>query len=166
MVDWIRNWIMQIAGITVLGSLCDMVMPQGEMRKYVKMVIGLILVFAVLRPIVSIPAEKINIDVPKNQQFEAMELKEKLNKTEQKKIIAIYCRKIEGKILSEIQKEYDCEVFIDVKVEEKEKMTFGNITQVEIVCEEKRERVDAKKLKKVISQKFGVDEESVEIRVN
>lgn len=165
-MEWIRSWIMQIAGIIVLGALCDMVMPDGDLRKYVKMVIGLILAFAVLRPIVSIPIDEINLEVPKNQRLEAMELRENLSKTEQKKIISIYCRKIEEKIVKEIQKELNGEVFVNVKVEEEEKMMFGNINEVEIVCEAVSEGIDAKKIKSIVCQKFGVADEAVKVRIN
>lgn len=37
-MEWIRNWAMQVAGITVLAAICDVIMPRGNMQKYVRMV--------------------------------------------------------------------------------------------------------------------------------
>ena len=165
-MEWIRSWIMQIAGIIVLGALCDMIMADGDTKKYVKMVIGLILAFAVIRPIFNISTEKLHIDVPQSAHVEALELSNRLDEFERNKIITLYCRNLEEKIMNEIQKEWICEVWVDVKVEEKDEAEFGNINEVRIVCESLPEGADEDKIIRIVHQRFGVDEDSVKIQIN
>ncbi len=41
-MEWMRDWIMKIAGVILLNVMCDMVIPKGEMKKYVNIITGLI----------------------------------------------------------------------------------------------------------------------------
>ena len=165
-MGWIRGWIMQIAGIIVLGALCDMIMPEGDMKKYAKLVVGLVFAFAVVRPIVNISTENLVEAIPKNARVEAVELRDSLDDLEKKQIISLYCGKLEDKIREEIRGECPGEIWIDVKVEEKDKENFGNIRKIEILCKKTDKGVDAEKIRNAVRNKFRVDEETVEVTVN
>ena len=40
----ISSWLLSVAGIIILGVLCEMILPDGQMNKYVKVIFS----FAVL----------------------------------------------------------------------------------------------------------------------
>lgn len=47
------QWVVTVAGIAILAVLCDIVMPDGQTRKYIKTVIGVVVTLVMIQPIVS-----------------------------------------------------------------------------------------------------------------
>ncbi|MFA6859843.1 MAG: stage III sporulation protein AF [Clostridia bacterium] len=45
------SWILSIAGIAVMGVVLDLVLPEGQMQKYVKVVYSFIVVFVIISPL-------------------------------------------------------------------------------------------------------------------
>ena len=157
-MELIRNWILQIAGIIVMGALCDMIMPEGEIKKYVKMVVGVIMVFAVMKPIGNLSDADIKIEIPADPVTEAIELQQQLGEAEQKEIIRLYCVNIEKKIENELKVSFKCDMTARVTVVEEKGSDFGRITGVVI---ENDEDVDKAEIINVICEKFGVKPEEV-----
>ncbi|MBR2452701.1 MAG: stage III sporulation protein AF, partial [Clostridia bacterium] len=89
-MELIREWIMRIAGITALGAVCDMIMTAGNMKKYVKMVVGLVLVLAVISPITQMTPKLSNIKIPEITQRKALELKNTIAEKEYQQIVMLY----------------------------------------------------------------------------
>src|SRR5690606_27204049 len=58
LTKWIRDIILLVLYITFL----EMLIPSGTMRKYVRVVTGLIIIFAMLNPIMSILGGGFDID--------------------------------------------------------------------------------------------------------
>lgn len=55
-------WIMQIAGISVISVLVDLMMPNGQTKKYIKGVFAFIIIFVIISPIPALINKEINID--------------------------------------------------------------------------------------------------------
>lgn len=164
-MNWLREWILQIAGIIVIGALCDMILPQTEIRKYVKMVVGLVMVFAVIRPAAGVSLNELTPQLPKNVRNQAVELKEQLDNIEQEEIVGLYCKKIEEKIRAELPKELH-HAKIGVLVEEEKNEYFGSIKSVSVEINGVKKAFDTEKLKDTISEKFGVEKKNVTVRIN
>ena len=45
------QWVITVAGISILAVLCDIILPDGQTRKYIKTVIGIIVTLVMLHPI-------------------------------------------------------------------------------------------------------------------
>ncbi|MBQ7096562.1 MAG: stage III sporulation protein AF [Clostridia bacterium] len=164
-MNWFREWILQIAGIIIIGALCDMILPQSETRKYVKMVVGLVMVFAVIRPAAGVSFDELTPQIPKNVRNQAVELKEQLDNVEQEEIIGLYCKKIEEKIRAELPPKLQ-DAKIEIWVEEEKNEYFGSIKSVSVEIKGAETGADTEKLKDVISEKFGVEKNSVTVRIN
>ena len=52
------GWIISVCGIALMSVLCDVIIPDGGTKKYVRTVIGIVISFAILLPIT-----KLNFDV-------------------------------------------------------------------------------------------------------
>lgn len=50
----INQWIANIVGVVVLGTLMDMVIPKGNLKAYTRFFIGLITLMVILQPILSL----------------------------------------------------------------------------------------------------------------
>ena len=105
-MELIREWIMRIAGITALGAVCDMIMTDGNMKKYVKMVVGLVLVLAVISPITEITPEISDIKIPEITQKKVAELKYTIAEKEYQQIIMLYSEKLEKSIENKIYSDF------------------------------------------------------------
>ena len=46
-----NEWIMSIVGITALGVLMDILLPEGETNKYIKGIFALFTVFVIIYPL-------------------------------------------------------------------------------------------------------------------
>lgn len=45
-------WVISVSGIAILSVLCDVILPEGEMRKYIKTVFGIVVTLVIIQPIV------------------------------------------------------------------------------------------------------------------
>lgn len=48
------QWVITVAGIAILSVLCDIILPEGQTRKYVKTVFGVVVTLVIVLPIVNI----------------------------------------------------------------------------------------------------------------
>lgn len=48
------QWVVTVAGIAILSVLCDVILPEGQTRKYIKTVVGIIVTIVMLQPILSL----------------------------------------------------------------------------------------------------------------
>ena len=131
-MEWLRDWIMQIAGIIVLGAVCDMVLNEGVMKKYVKMVMGLVLIFAIIQPIVKETHDFTEFKLPQPTQVHAAELKNRLGEKERETLLNLYRQKLSKSIENEIYTKWKSYATVDVTVEENDENKFGNITEIKV----------------------------------
>ncbi len=164
-MEWLRDWIMQVAGVIVLGAISDMIMTDGTMKKYVKVVIGLVLVFTVIKPVVNISPSGIDIESPKDSQLGAAEVKNRLGEQEQELVFDIYCEKLQQSIENHVYTKWGCEADADVIVEEEDKNRFGNITSVHLKINDEK-TVDREGIRADLSKSFDVDLKDVKIDVS
>ncbi len=54
MIEFLSNWILQIIIYMILAMLVDLILPSSTLKKYVKLVVGLLLILIILQPILSI----------------------------------------------------------------------------------------------------------------
>lgn len=45
MINWISNWAQGIIVAVIIGTIIEMVLPEGNCKKYVKVVIGIYIIF-------------------------------------------------------------------------------------------------------------------------
>ena len=53
-MDLIRNWAFSVSAVVVFGTLAEAVMPSDEYRKYVHLVLGLLLIITISSPVISL----------------------------------------------------------------------------------------------------------------
>ena len=63
------SWIISVCGIALLSVLVDVILPDGKMQKYVQVVVGIVLTFALLSPISRIFAEKYSSNISIDNNF-------------------------------------------------------------------------------------------------
>lgn len=58
----ISGWILAVAGICVLGVLVDLILPNGQTKKYIKGIFAFIVVFVIISPIPSLLNKEFSVD--------------------------------------------------------------------------------------------------------
>ena len=48
------QWVIAVAGIAILSVLCDVIIPEGQTRKYVKTVFGIVVTLVIVQPLIGI----------------------------------------------------------------------------------------------------------------
>ena len=61
-MNGISSWIMAVVGISVLGVLVDLVMPDGQTKKYIKGVFAFIVVLVIISPLPSLLNKEFSIN--------------------------------------------------------------------------------------------------------
>ena len=69
MVFDMTSWIVSVCGIALLSVLVDVILPDGKIQKYVQVVVGIVLTFALLLPISRIFAEKYSSNISIDNNF-------------------------------------------------------------------------------------------------
>jgi stage III sporulation protein AF len=62
MVDFLKNWIINIVTIVMVVVLLEIILPSGKMKKYVSLVTGFIIMIAIINPFVGIFGKGFNIE--------------------------------------------------------------------------------------------------------
>lgn len=52
---WIKTYIMTIVTVVLLSAITEALMPETDMKKHLSLVVGLVVLFAMAKPLVSIP---------------------------------------------------------------------------------------------------------------
>ena len=48
------QWVVTVAGIAILSVLCDVILPDGQTRKYVKTVFGVMVTLVIIQPLIGL----------------------------------------------------------------------------------------------------------------
>lgn len=48
------QWVVTVAGIAIISVLCDVILPEGQTRKYIKTVIGIVVTLVMIRPLINL----------------------------------------------------------------------------------------------------------------
>lgn len=69
-------WVVSVSGIAILSVLCDVILPEGEMRKYIKTIFGIVVALVIIQPIIALFSGDITFkyaeedaDIQTQQQF-------------------------------------------------------------------------------------------------
>lgn len=54
MVGWISSWAKGIIMAVIIATIIEMILPEGKNKKYIKLVIGVYVLFSIITPIVSV----------------------------------------------------------------------------------------------------------------
>ena len=162
-MEWLREWVMQLAGIILIGAVCDTLMADGDIKKYVKMVVGLVLVFAIVKPIVGFFPDKTLFEIPEKNQTKAVELKNRLDIKEQEIIFDLYRSKLEKSVENYIFTRWSISAKAKVTVEKDDEAEFGNIKSIILEFNEPP-GVSQEEIKKYVSENFNVKPKNVKLK--
>ncbi|MDE4541693.1 stage III sporulation protein AF [Thermoanaerobacterium sp. R66] len=68
-LDEVKRWIIQITYISILAIIFELLIPSSSMKKYVKVVIGLTIMIAIINPVLGFIKSGININSALEKEY-------------------------------------------------------------------------------------------------
>lgn len=125
MVSFLSSWVKNLSLALIIVSILEMIIPNNKTKKYIRMVMGLYVLFSIISPFIE-NSNKFNIDnldfnsyIEKTQKVSTEEVNQDSMNTRLKQI---YIEKLENDITTKIEeKGYDVErCKVDAYISEKE----------------------------------------------
>ena len=154
-MEFVRAWCIRIVGVLILSVLCEGILPSGDVKKYVRLLTGLILTICVCRPITGGVGTEISVG---RAETEAYFESEKMEEKERENVLRLYRANL-GKRMNEDLRAVigGCEFEFQIEVESKNMNEFGKIKGVIVtVVTSDGELYVNDLVERVISEKYGV----------
>ncbi|MDN5316525.1 MAG: stage sporulation protein [Thermoanaerobacterium sp.] len=139
-VEMVKNWILQIAYISILAIVFELLIPSSNMKKYVKVVIGLTIMIAIINPILGFLKNGVDINstLEREYNYNSIDINSMTKQAEverNKLIVAEYKKRLNEQIKEKILDVIDAS---DVEVESSinedlNDKNFGVIKNVHVV---------------------------------
>ena len=164
-MEFLKNWAITVAGVVVFGTICEVILPNGVFRKYVRLTIGMILVLSLLSPLQKWMHG--DVDLGKIElSREAYEQRSDMEKIGQEEVLHLYRTNLNTKMQNVIHA-YVGEISVEVqcRVEESNPDTFGTILWVTVLTDRECGSGVKEKIKQGLYENFGVSETIISIQL-
>lgn len=120
MMDFLRSWLIGITAAAIVLALADSLMPTGSVKRIGKLAGGLVLMFAILRPVMNIDYEMLSGALA-GYRFEAQQYSSSLE-IENERLKKIIIEDRTGAYIQEKAEELgvSCDVDVTCRVNEEE----------------------------------------------
>ena len=120
MIEFLKKWVEQLAIAIVVASIIELLLPSGNLKKYIKIILGIYIVFCIVNPFVGrnniLKIE--NLDFGNNiedQNISAVN-DESMNKRIQELYIKELKKTIENNLTERGYKIYKCEIDANLNI--------------------------------------------------
>ncbi len=161
-MEAVKDWCIKIAGVLILSALTEAVLPSGNVKKYVRILMGLILTICVCTPLAGKMDTEFFIDDGKTEAyFEA----EEMNEREREAVLRLYKANLARKMNDDLKAVIEnCEFEFQLEVEAGNMNEFGRIRGVIVTVVTKDGRLEKDELiEKIISEKYGVSVKNIAV---
>lgn len=143
MIQFLKTWANQIIVAVIISTALEMLLPKGNNKKYIKMVIGLYVLFAVIQPVFakvtgnSIEIEK--FDYQKYFKNSSVEASSSFEQDNTKLIQKAYIENVKNDIIAKIKKRGYEVICCDAEmIEMKEK--YGSLKKITLTIKKSSEQ--------------------------
>ena len=162
MIDFLRGWIEQVTIAVIIVSIFEMILPSGKTKKYIKMILGVFIVFSIIAPFVDSSA-LYNLDVNEiignyTENITSTDITSQNSVDD--RIEEMYIRELENDISNTIQEQgynvKSCEIDAIIYSEEEE----AGINSINIVLLSKNSKSDGIEEVNEIKININIDNEN------
>lgn len=138
LINWITNWAEGIIVAVIIGTIIEMILPNGKSKKYIKVVIGIYILNMIISPVISkITGNSLEISSSEVKSFLESDSKyvtSNLENTNDNNIEKIYKSKLEEDIKRKVQdKGYEVnKIVLQIELENHDEKEYGKIKNMQI----------------------------------
>ena len=123
-MEFFKEWTGGIAAAIIFASLCEIMLPSGNMKKYVKLMLGIILSVSMLKPLADNGFNKWSEKLFEFERSFAYTEHEEMDEDEKQAVIALYTEKLEQAVKNKLSDKVNADLKIVIKVETENKENF------------------------------------------
>lgn len=106
-MDWIKGWMLSIIGITLLSAMAELILPDAEMKRFTKLIIGIVMIVILMRPIAEIKDYKIlNYEFQIEEQLAVTKQAEALEQVQWTQIEQEFSKRMSAIMIQRLGKQY------------------------------------------------------------
>ncbi len=162
-MSMVREWFTAITGIIILSALGDGILPSGNIKKYVKLLFGLIFIITVCRPFLSGDIEEFKIETESNRAYQTTK---NMEDKERETVLRLYKANISKQmmtLLEDICKGCETEVLPDIETQDMEH--FGKIKGVIVTIKTHDKDIYLNdQIEEIISRTYGINKKNIAIK--
>lgn len=144
MMDFLREWVMNIVILVIFIAFLDIILPNNKMKRYINMIIGLLIIIVLINPFINLIDNDININ---KEVFSNMIIAKENNNYDKKdivnlqnqQVIDIYKNSLKKEIIDLLDSKIKYKISaIDLNIyEDQDGNNFGEIKSICLVIENK-----------------------------
>ena len=147
MIEFLSSWAQGIIVAVIIATLIEMILPNSSSKKYVKVVIGMYILFTIVSPIIKkLGGKDINLNTINIEKYEQQILKSdntisrKFEDNNTRSIKDIYVSNLKADISAKLkEKGYNIDTS-DIQIKDDENYTIEKITLKLIKMEQEQEK--------------------------
>lgn len=144
MVEWISNWAEGIIIAVIIATIIEMILPESNNKKYIKMVIGVYILFTIVSPIITkITNKEFDLDTQTyDKYFNENVYQTSANTLTQKNdenVESVFLSNMKADIKQRLKEKGYLVSQIDMDVELEDEKNYGRIKKIEISIQKNEE---------------------------
>lgn len=144
MVEFISSWAQQLIVAVIIATIIEMIVPDGNNKKYIKVVIGIYILFTIISPVIQkISGKSINMDIDYDKYFNNTQTYEAMSNSissiNEQNIEDIYVQSLKEDIKSKLKEKGYNATNIEVEVSLDDTRNYGNINKISMVIKQEAE---------------------------
>lgn len=162
-MEAVKEWFTAITGIIILSALGEGILPSGNIRKYVRMLFGLILVITVCRPFINGGIDELKLETETREAYtQSLNMDEKERET----VLRLYKANMSKQIIGSLQGiEENCDFEVALDIETQNMQEFGKLRGVTVTVKTaEKELYINDEIEEIISHTYGVLKKNIAIK--
>ena len=133
MVEWISTWAQGIIVAVIIATIIEMILPNGNCKKYIKVVIGIYILFTIISPIITkVTGNNFNISEELNldkfyEEADSKSIYNELNENNSDNIKNIYIANLKTDIESKLKNKNYYVVSCEIEIENEETYEISKV---------------------------------------
>ncbi|MEG1880433.1 MAG: stage III sporulation protein AF [Oscillospiraceae bacterium] len=160
-MEIIRTWAWSVCGVIIFGSICEMLVPNGSLKKYTRLALGLMLILTLAEPLGKFIHYDIDFNEFHDAQTSAYLTTAQMEERQKTDVIRLYKQNISNKISASIG-DYDMEVRAEVEVEDMNH--FCELTGLTVIVNVTDTNADITNRVKQVAKAYGIPENSAIVK--
>ena len=133
-MEWVSGWIQGIIIAVIISTIIEMILPEGNSKKYIKVVIGVYILFSIVSPVISkVTGNSFNLTdiIDLDEYIEASKsnssMQNQLENQNEEQIKEIYLSSMKNDIMEKIENKGYIVNSVEIEVEDDDQYTLKKI---------------------------------------
>lgn len=163
MINFLSSWVKNLCLALIVVSILEMLLPNNKTKKYVKVVMGLYIMFSIIAPFGE-NRDELKFDVENLYSQYSVETSESVNQNSMdKRLDEIYEQRLKDDVTQKLEEEGytvdECSVNAHVSSED----SGIELLKIKVQSEDNLKETDIKKIEKFLMSEYGVSEKCLKI---